>query len=142
MSDTLYQQGILDLARSAVGHGRLAAPDASVTIDNPLCGDRVTIELTLGQGVVTALAHRVRGCSLCEAAAAAIATHAVGSRPDALAAAAASAASLVAGSDDPPIWPELAVFRPVSAHKSRHRCVMLPFEALAKALAAAGAAAT
>ena len=32
-------------------------------------------------------------------------------------------------------WEELDVFLPVQAAKSRHRCVLLPFEALNKALA-------
>jgi NifU-like protein involved in Fe-S cluster formation len=32
------------------------------------------------------------------------------------------------------LWPELAAFTPVHAHKSRHDCVLLPFEALAQAL--------
>jgi hypothetical protein len=31
-------------------------------------------------------------------------------------------------------WPELAAFAPVHAHKSRHECVLLPFEALIRAL--------
>ena len=30
-------------------------------------------------------------------------------------------------------WPELAAFAPVHAHKSRHECVLLPFEALYQA---------
>jgi hypothetical protein len=31
-------------------------------------------------------------------------------------------------------WPELAAFVPVHAHKSRHECVLLPFEALIRTL--------
>jgi nitrogen fixation NifU-like protein len=137
VSDALYQKAILDLARAAVGHGKLAAPDASVTIDNPLCGDRVSVDLTLRDGRVAELAHRVRGCALCEASASAIGSHAIGASEADLAAARDSAASLIAGSAENGAWPELAVFRPVREHKSRHRCVMLPFEALLKALAEA-----
>jgi nitrogen fixation NifU-like protein len=137
VSEALYQKAILDLARAAIGHGKLAAPDASVTIDNPLCGDRVTIELSLRDGTVAELAHRVRGCALCEAAASAIGTHAVGATAAQLTAAMSSAAAIVAGTADGGAWPELAVFRPVREHRSRHRCVLLPFEALSKALAQA-----
>jgi nitrogen fixation NifU-like protein len=134
VSEALYQKAILDLARAAFGHGKLAAPDASVTIDNPLCGDRVTIELTLREGAVAELAHRVRGCALCEASASAIGSHAIGAGAAQLTAAMQSVAAIIAGTEDDGVWPELATFRPVREHKSRHRCVMLPFEALVKAL--------
>ena len=38
------------------------------------------------------------------------------------------------------LWPELGAFAPVHAHKSRHDCVLLPFEALTEALDQAEAA--
>jgi NifU-like protein involved in Fe-S cluster formation len=138
MADSLYQTAIVEAARRATGKGRLPAPDASVTLDNPLCGDRVTIDLAMADMRVTALGHDVRGCLLCEAAAAIIASHATGATADELRAAAASAASLLKGADVEAIWPDLRMFLPVRAHKSRHRCVLLPFEALEAALVKAG----
>jgi nitrogen fixation NifU-like protein len=137
MGDSLYQTAIVETARRATGKGRLPAPDASVTLDNPLCGDRVTIDLAMAGGRVTALGHEVRGCLLCEAAAAIIASHATGATADELKAASASAATLLSGADAAPAWPDLSMFLPVRAHKSRHRCVLLPFEALEAALAKA-----
>lgn len=134
MNEALYQKAILDLARAANARGKLPPPAVSVTLDNPLCGDRVTIELVMRDGAVADLAHRVRGCALCEAAASAIGAHAIGATAAQLSAAMQSAAAVIAGTRDDGVWPELAVFRPVRDHKSRHRCVMLPFEALAKAL--------
>ena len=139
MSETLYQQEILDLARAAHGAGRLAEPEVTVTLDNPLCGDRVTVDLHLADGRIAALGHRVRGCTLCEAAASAIGRHAQGAGPGELAAGIAAARAVVAGETADPLWPELRAFRPVSAVKSRHRCVLLPFDALARALAEAAA---
>jgi nitrogen fixation NifU-like protein len=137
MADSLYQTAIVETARRATGKGRLPAPDASVTLDNPLCGDRVTIDLTMNGDRVTTLGHDVRGCLLCEAAAAIIATHATGATADELKAAAESVASLLKGTDAEPAWPDLRMFLPVRAHKSRHRCILLPFEALLTALAKA-----
>ena len=81
MTDELYHRAILDLARQAGGTPRLEAPDASVTVDNPLCGDRVTLDLTLADGRVGAIGHKVRGCLLCQAAAAVIAARAPGETP-------------------------------------------------------------
>jgi nitrogen fixation NifU-like protein len=134
VSNSLYQQAILDLARAAHAAGRLARPTVSVTVHNPLCGDRITLDLTLGDGAVREIGHRVRGCALCEAAASAIGMHAIGASPAALRAAAAEIAALLDGQELDPAWPELAAFRPVRDFKSRHRCVLLPFEALSQAL--------
>lgn len=135
MKDELYHQAILDLARQGRDQGRLEAPGASVTLDNPLCGDRVTLDLTLADGRVHAIGHRVRGCLLCQAAATVIGNQAVGETPAQLRTMVTRLAeTIAAGSTADDLWPELAAFAPVHAHKSRHDCVLLPFEALAQAL--------
>jgi nitrogen fixation protein NifU and related proteins len=86
---------------------------------------------------VSALGHQVRGCLLCEAAASVIGAHAVGATRDELAIASESAKAMLKGSGKAaPPWSEMDAFAPVRAHRSRHNCVLLPFEALTKALAA------
>jgi nitrogen fixation NifU-like protein len=136
MSDELYHRAILELAKKARLTGRLEAPQASVTVDNPLCGDRVTLDLNLADGRVLEVGHKVRGCLLCEAATAAIGERAPGETPTALRAVAQDLGDAIARAPDMAgqRWPELAAFAPVHAHKSRHECVLLPFQALAQAL--------
>jgi nitrogen fixation NifU-like protein len=136
MSDELYHRAILELAKKARLMGRLEAPQASVTVDNPLCGDRVTLDLSLADGRVLEVGHKVRGCLLCEAATAAIGERAPGETPAALRAVAQDLSDAIARAPDMAgrRWPELAAFAPVHAHKSRHECVLLPFQALAQAL--------
>ena len=136
MSEDLYQQAILDFARAAKGAGRLADADASVTLDNPLCGDRVTIDVRVTDGRLEAVGHRVRGCALCEAAASVIGGTAAGRGVDELRAVYQAVAAMLAADAAPP-WPDLAAFDPVRAYKSRHECVLLPFEAFDEALGAA-----
>ncbi|WP_343712764.1 iron-sulfur cluster assembly scaffold protein [Inquilinus sp.] len=138
MIDALYDQAILQKARDATGAGRLPEPDGSAMIDNPLCGDRVTIDLTLADGKVAQVGHLVRGCVLCEASAALIAEKAVGQAPAALREAAAGIRPMLRESAAPP-WPELEIFTPVRTVRSRHDCVELPFRALTAALDKAGA---
>ena len=134
-------------ARRASGHGRLAHPHGSATADNPLCGDRVTIDVALaplshrekrGPGTrmrVARVGHVVRGCVLCEAAAVLIAEQAPEwGLEELLRVGAGVDAALRDGASFP--WPELEMFAPVRGVRSRHRCVGLPFEALAVALAA------
>jgi nitrogen fixation NifU-like protein len=141
MKDDLYHQAILDLARRATGRGRLEAPRASATVDNPLCGDRVTLDLDLRDGRVSAIGHRVRGCLLCQAAASVIGARAPGLEPAALHEEAEHLRRLIVegpGAAIDGLWPELAAFEPVHRHKSRHDCVLLPFDALTQALEQAG----
>jgi nitrogen fixation protein NifU and related proteins len=136
MNDQLYHHAILELAKKARQASRLEAPQATVTVDNPLCGDRVTLDLNLADGRVREVGHRVRGCLLCQAAAAAIGERAPGETPAALRAVAKDIGDAIAGAPGTAgrAWPELAAFAPVHAHKSRHECVLLPFEALIRAL--------
>ena len=138
MADQLYQAAIVGLARAANGKGRLDARDGSATVDNPLCGDRVTIDVRMDGERVAALGHQVRGCLLCEAAAAVIGKHAAGATRAELAAASEAAGAMLKGAATGAApWPEMEAFAPVRAYRSRHSCVLLPFEALTKALTAA-----
>jgi nitrogen fixation protein NifU and related proteins len=135
MSDDLYQQAIMDRAKAAAHAGRLASPDASATVDNPLCGDRVTIDLKLDGETIADVAHHVRGCALCQASAAVLATAAIGQAAAAVIAGRDKLKTVLAGGDAPPApWEDLGIFAPVRRHKSRHDCVLLPFEALSQAL--------
>ena len=139
MSGDVYHDALVALAREATGAGGLPAPAASATRDNPLCGDRVTFDVQVAAGRVVALAHRVRGCVLCQASAAFLGRHAAGhSRAELAEARAGLAALLSDGTPLPPgAWAGLALFEPVGAVKSRHGCVVLPFDALDDALAGA-----
>jgi nitrogen fixation protein NifU and related proteins len=134
MSDDLYQQAIMERAKSRAGAGRLEKPSASATVDNPLCGDRVTLDVTLNNGSIAAVGHQVRGCALCQASAAVIATASVGQTPVAALAGRDTLKAVLTGGVPAAPWAELGIFAPVQRHKSRHDCVLLPFEALAQAL--------
>ncbi|HEU4825375.1 MAG TPA: iron-sulfur cluster assembly scaffold protein [Dongiaceae bacterium] len=134
MSEALYHDALVARARGAFGKGRLADATGTATVDNPLCGDRVTLDLAVRDGRIAAIGHQVRGCLLCEAAAAIIAEHCRGSGKADLDAIGAAARRLMAeGGALEPQWQCLEIFRPVHQAKSRRDCVLLPFEALARA---------
>ena len=140
MADLPYHAAIMGAAHRASGKGRLEAPDASATVDNPLCGDRVTIDLRRagpeGGGSVVEIGHLVRGCVLCEAAATVIVEAGTGADEAGLRAAAAQVRRML--EDGAPLpeggWKKSEMFLPVRAHPSRHDCVLLPFQALLQAL--------
>ena len=134
MLNSLYQERIIDLAKRARLRGRLGAPDASARVDNPLCGDRVVIDLAIEHHKITAIGHRVRGCALCEAASEIIASSAPGMTiPEVAAVESAMRTYLKSRGDVPPAWGELSVFEPVRTVPSRHECVLLPFSAVRQA---------
>ena len=136
MSEDLYQQAIIALAKRAREQPRLNAPDRSVTLDNPLCGDRITLDLTLDGDTVDKIGHKTRGCLLCEASACLITEHAPGEKPDDLEAKALALVETFGKNVQPlsDLWPGLDTLAPATGYKSRHECVTLPFQALVKIL--------
>lgn len=137
MNDPLYQAEILALAKQGRAITRLQDPTVSARIDNPICGDRVTVDLDVEDGRITAVGAKVQGCALCQAATAIIAGSATGTQPASLDQAAAAIAGYLAGdvTEAELPWPQLGSFAPVRGALSRHDCVLLPFRAASKALA-------
>ena len=138
--DSLYQDAIKQFAQAAHGHGTLEHATGEARLSNPLCGDRVRMQLALDAGRIAAIAHETRGCLLCRAAAALIGARATGMDAAAVGAVGDELDAMLKGAaPGPAAWPELAMFVPARAHASRHRCVLLPFRALSDALRQAGA---
>ena len=135
MSEDIYQQALKDLAQAGHGAGRLSRPDGEALRHNPLCGDRVRMEILSNEGRIAALAQETRGCLLARASASLLGLRAQGCGREEIAAMARVLQTLLAGGEaSPSSWPELALFQPVAAHPSRHGCVMLAFETLLLAM--------
>ena len=132
---TLYQENILQLAKSGEGAGRLVGGRCA-SLNNPLCGDECTLHLKIADGRINAAAHQTRGCVLCMAAAAKLILLA---REMPLLAALVKLAQTfeTALKDGAPLPPALQLFSPVTARKSRHSCVLLPYQVLVKIAAKA-----
>lgn len=139
MSAPLYNAQILRLATSIPHQTRLAAPQATVSKRSPVCGSRVTIDVTVdADGKVASLGQEVRACALGQASAALMGEHAIGRTADELAAARDALAAFLAGTrDDTGDWPGLDIFLPARPHAARHPSIRLAFEAVAEAAAQA-----
>jgi nitrogen fixation NifU-like protein len=132
MSEDLYQQAIVALARDKSQAGALDNAAASITRDNPLCGDRVSLMANFAaDGTVSEIRHKTRGCLLCEAGAAFVAAHAAGIDSSDAEKKAAEIRSYLAGQASEAPWNGATAFAPVREKKSRHDCVILAFDALA-----------
>jgi nitrogen fixation NifU-like protein len=65
----MYREHILDHYRNPRNHGMLEPHDASFEDTNPLCGDRVRIDLRFDGDIVSEIAFSGRGCAISQAAA-------------------------------------------------------------------------
>ena len=67
--DQLYREANLDHYKYPRHKGHLEAPDVSYHDHNPFCGDEITLELDIEDGIVVDAAFDGRGCAISQAAA-------------------------------------------------------------------------
>jgi nitrogen fixation NifU-like protein len=67
--DDLYRDYILEHYRRPHNFGVLEQPTATFEGANPLCGDRITMQLHVDDGVVTDVGFTGRGCAISQASA-------------------------------------------------------------------------
>ncbi len=84
--DDLYRENILDHYRSPRNAGHLDHPSATAEGVNPLCGDELSIELSVEDGVVSEVRYNGRGCAISQAAASMLSETIKGRRVDELSA--------------------------------------------------------
>jgi nitrogen fixation protein NifU and related proteins len=78
--DDLYRENILDHYKNPRNSGHLDHPTVSAEGVNPLCGDELSVELLVEDGVVMDVRYNGRGCAISQAAASMI-SDAVKGRP-------------------------------------------------------------
>ncbi len=145
--EELYRQVILDHYRNPRHSGFIEQPTASADGHNPLCGDEVTIEVLLEDGVIVNAAVRGRGCSISQASASMMADAIMDKSLEAV----ASLTGLVKAmldieEGDPGLDPErpgtvlgdLEALAGVRQFPVRIKCADLPWTTLEEALAARG----
>jgi nitrogen fixation NifU-like protein len=135
--DALYQATIVDHDRAPRNQGELAGATHHATLDNPLCGDVVTVQARLTDGAIADIAFEARGCALSRAAASIMTTMVRGrSIADVQQLAAAFEHCVKAAPDAaiPDELGELRAFAGVRRFRSRRLCALLPFRALLEAL--------
>jgi len=141
--EELYRQVILDHYRNPRHSGSIDHPDSTAEGHNPLCGDEVTIEVKLGEGVITDAAVRGRGCSISQASASMMAETIVGKTVDEVADLTHQVKSMLTIEDgDPGLDPErpgavlgdLEALAGVRQFPVRIKCADLAWTTLADAL--------
>ena len=111
----LYSDVLLDHFRHPRNYGSIVEPDVSYEEFNPLCGDRIRIELKLDQTTITEARFKGDGCAISTAAASLLTEFITGSQLEAV----------TAISDD-----QLIAKLESDIQPARLPCALLPLEAL------------
>ena len=135
MSDPLYRKELMRLAADAHGAGHLSGPHATGTAHNPACGDKVIFEVAMEGGRIAALAHETKACVLSQASASILGRDAKGLSRAEVEALRKAVTAMLAGDGAPsPPFDSYAAFDGVAEHRNRHTCVLLPIDALLRAI--------
>ena len=81
MSDDIFREIIIEHSRRPRRHGRLEHPTHHGSGDNPLCGDKISLDLSIDdQGLIRDAAISAVGCAISTASASLMAQELVGLR--------------------------------------------------------------
>ena len=122
--DDLYRDYILEHYRKPHNFGVIEEPSATYEGANPLCGDRITMQLGVKDGVVEEIGFTGRGCAISQASASLLTDEVKGKPVEA-----------VAGIEATDVLDLLGIV----ISPARLKCAMLSFESLQHLLADIGA---
>ena len=67
--DDLYREIIIDHAQHPHNHGSIPDADVSYEDSNPLCGDKIRMDLKIENGIVADVKFSGKGCAISQASA-------------------------------------------------------------------------
>ena len=127
--DELYQTQLLELARDARKASPLFSATHEASVNNPTCGDKITLSLTIDNNVITDVSVSVEGCALCEAGAGFLLNHATGKSLTEIMALGDALKAFLQTENEAQKKGPFSTFSPIRAVKNRHKCVLLAFQA-------------
>lgn len=132
----LYNERILELAANIPYASRLESPGATASAHSKLCGSRITVDLSMENGIVTRYGQEVRACLLGQSSASVMGAHIVGSTADELRGVGQQMRRMLRENGEPPSgkWADLAVLEPVRGYRARHASTLLVFDAVEDAI--------
>ncbi len=78
----VYSETLLDHFRNPRRVGKLGPPAVTVVVENPICGDIMTLSAIVERGAVRDIRYQVRGCTASIAAGSALTDVLVGKRSE------------------------------------------------------------
>jgi len=140
----LYQEVLLDHYRSPRNRGRLAAATGRAEGHNPLCGDRIAVEVEVDGGRLRNVAFEGSGCAISTASASLMTEAIAGLAEDEIAALFEQFRKAVTGDESADLEPlgKLAVLCGVKDFPMRVKCATLAWHTLLAAMAGGGKVST
>ena len=80
--DDLYRELILDHYQHPHNHGEIAGADITFEDSNPLCGDKIRIDIRLKNNVVDEIRFNGKGCAISQASASMLTDELIGKSLD------------------------------------------------------------
>ena len=134
----LYQEIILDHSRSPRNSGCLERPSGEARGDNPLCGDRITVQVRVEDERVVDIRFEARGCAISIASASMMTELIKGRNVTEARTAFEDFIARVTGSDGDDGLGELSALMGVRKFPARVKCATLPWHTFDAALQGGG----
>ena len=131
----IYHGQILELAKSVRQSKSISKPTHWGEKNNPVCGDKVIINLVADSAIISDVHFVVRGCALCEAGAGLLGKTIIGKNIDDLKELKDEMSNYLVRNQPAPDSSSLC-FEPVKKIKNRITCVLLAFEAASQLIPA------
>lgn len=132
--DNLYRQVIMDHYQHPRNKGELSDEALTVDLRNPSCGDEITLQIMVDDGVVQDVRFKGEGCSISMASASMMSEAIKGKPMDEALKMATSFRTMMKGEDvDLDELGELEALQGVSKFPARIKCATLAWQALERA---------
>jgi len=130
----LYKEIILDHFKRPRNQGELPGADIEEHVNNPLCGDEVTVYANFRDDKIADVRFTGRGCSISQASASMMTEQLLGKNLEEAEAEVERFKTMMAGKEDFPEAEDLTALEGVIRHPSRIRCATLAWTAFHKGL--------
>jgi len=134
MMQELYKEIILDHFKRPRNQGELPGADIEEHVNNPLCGDEVTVYTNFRDDKIADVRFTGRGCSISQASASMMTEQLLGKNLEEAEAEVERFKTMMAGKEDFPEAEDLTALEGVIRHPSRIRCATLAWTAFHKGL--------
>jgi nitrogen fixation NifU-like protein len=139
--ESMYQEIILDHYRNPHHKGLREPFDAEVHHVNPVCGDEITLRVSLKNGEVADVSYESLGCSISQASASVLTDLVIGKPVDEAMNVGAAFLELMqsrgGGEPDEDVLEDAVAFAGVSKYPARIKCALLSWMAMKDATARA-----
>jgi nitrogen fixation NifU-like protein len=130
--DELYKRVIMDHYKSPRNRGSFDDGAVTVELNNPTCGDRISLQLKLKDGVIEDARFDGEGCSISQASASMMTVAVKGKTVDEALAIADDFSALMTGKEPDFEYEDILALSGVTKFPARIKCATLAWNALKK----------